>query len=95
MALLGLLELMASQGATVDQMYSAAKQANAFWFPDQMLEVATYMKAVEGKDFQAADARRVVSAELFSSKGYQQVFKQLADRGLIPQQSGAGSSCGV
>jgi hypothetical protein len=95
MALLGLLELMASQNATVDQMYTAAKQVNAFWFPDQMLEVATYMKAVEGKDFKAADAKRVVSAELFSSKGYQRVFKQLADKGLIPEQSDNGSSCGV
>jgi hypothetical protein len=95
MALLGLLELIASQGASVDQMYTAAKQVNAFWFPDQMLQVATYMKAVEGKDFSAADPKRVVSAELFSSQGYQQVFKQLADKGLIPEQSGNGSSCGV
>jgi hypothetical protein len=95
MALLGLLELMASQGASVDQMYTAAKQVNAFWFPDQMLEVAAYLKAIEGKDFSAADPRRVVSAELFSSKGYQQVFKQLADKGLVPQQSGNGASCGV
>jgi len=95
MALLGLLELMASQGATVDQMYTAAKQVNAFWFPDQMLDVATYMKAVEGKDFGAADARRVVSAELFSSAGYQKVFKQLTDKGLLPQEGGSGPSCGV
>jgi hypothetical protein len=41
MALLGLLELMASQGATVDQMFTAAKQVNAFWLPDQTRELAT------------------------------------------------------
>ncbi len=95
MALLGLLELMASQNASVDQMYTAAKEVNAFWFPDQMQEVATYLKAVEGKDFKSADPKRVVSAKLFSSQGYQKVFQQLAEKGLIPQQAGNGSSCGV
>jgi hypothetical protein len=29
-----------------------------------MLDVATYVKAIEGKDFGTADARRVVSTEL-------------------------------
>src|SRR5512136_2172416 len=48
MAMLGLLELMAGQGATTDEMYTAAKYVNAFWFPQQTLELATYFKATKG-----------------------------------------------
>lgn len=35
MAMLGLLELLASQGASEDEMYKAALQMNSFWFPGQ------------------------------------------------------------
>jgi len=35
MAMLGLLELMASQGTSEDEMYQTARQMNSFWFPDQ------------------------------------------------------------
>ncbi len=34
MAMLGLLELMASQGATETDMWNAALAVNSFWFPD-------------------------------------------------------------
>ena len=95
MALLGLLELMASQGATVDQMFTAAKQVNAFWFPDQTLELATYFKAVEGKDFKAVDARRIVGKEFMSGSGFNQVHQTLAAKGLLPQAPSSGQSCGV
>ncbi len=35
MAMLGLMELMASQGATEDDMYKTAQEVNALWFPGQ------------------------------------------------------------
>lgn len=95
MALLGLLELMAAQGATVDQMFTAAIQVNAFWFPDQTLELATYFKAVEGKDFKTVNARRIVGKEFSSGSGFQQVHRALASNGLLPQSPGKGQSCGV
>ncbi|MDO8443854.1 MAG: hypothetical protein Q7S78_02650 [Candidatus Azambacteria bacterium] len=38
MAMLGLLELMASQSASESQMYQAGRQMNSFWFPDQPQE---------------------------------------------------------
>lgn len=34
MAMLGLLELMASQGATEQDMYKVAQEVNALWFPE-------------------------------------------------------------
>jgi hypothetical protein len=95
MALLGLLELMASQGATEDQMYTAAKQVNAFWFPDQMLEVATYFQSVEGKDFNAADAKLVVSDKYFSGNGFRQTHQALVEKGLLPKAQSGGQSCSV
>lgn len=95
MALLGLLELMASQDATVDQMYVAAKQVNAFWFPDQMLEVATYFQSVEGKDFNAADAKLVVSDKYFSGNGFRQTHQELVAKGLLPKTQSGGQSCSV
>ncbi len=95
MALLGLLELMASQGATVDQMFTAAKQVNAFWFPSQTLELATYFKAVEGKDFKAVDARRIVGKEFSSGGGFNRIHQMLASKALLPQAPGSGQSCGV
>ena len=95
MALLGLLELMASQGATVDQMFTAAKQVNAFWFPDQTLELATYFKAVEGKDFKAVDDRRIVGKDFMSGSGFQATHRALVSKGLLPQAPSSGQSCGV
>jgi hypothetical protein len=95
MALLGLLELMASQDATVDEMFLAAKQVNAFWFPDQMLEVATYFQAVEGKDFDTVNAKEVVSDKYFSGNGFRQTHQALLERGLLPQTPSGGQSCGV
>lgn len=95
MALLGLLELLAAQGATVDQMFTAAKQVTAFWFPNQMLELALYIKAVEGKDFNAVDPRRLTGAEFMSGSGFQQLHRALTTRGLLPQAPGGGQGCGV
>ena len=51
MAMLGLLELMASQNATTDEMFETAKYVNAFWYPQQMLEVATAFQASKNVDF--------------------------------------------
>ncbi|HEY4495859.1 MAG TPA: hypothetical protein VJC04_00675, partial [Candidatus Paceibacterota bacterium] len=52
MAMLGLLELMASQGASEQEMWKAALAVNSYWFPDTYLTIATYMKnkSVEWKD---------------------------------------------
>ena len=61
MAMLGILELMASQGASADEMFAAAKYINAYWFPQQTLETALYLQVNEGVDYDKADARLVVS----------------------------------
>ena len=93
MAMLGLLELMASQGASTDEMFMAAKYVNAYWFPQQTLETAIYLKANQGIDFADADARLVVSRDFSSASGSSMVHESLQASGLLKQTPGQGGSC--
>lgn len=95
MAMLGLLELMASQNASADEMYKAAKYVNAFWYPQQTLEVATLFKASQKVDFTDADAKTFVSKQYSSGSGFQAVHQYLAQNGLLEQAPSSGGSCGV
>ena len=95
MALLGLLELMASQGASADDLFQAAKYVTAFWYPLQMLEIATAIQAAQKVDFNQADARAVVSQQIASISGFQAVHQWLAQNGLLQQAPSSGGSCGV
>jgi hypothetical protein len=95
MAMLGLLELMASQDATADEMFATAKYVTAFWYPQQLLEVATLFKATQHVDFARADARQVVSNKYSSGTGFQTVHQWLASNGLLEQAPSSGGSCGV
>lgn len=93
MALLGILELMASQGAGADEMFEAAKYINAFWFPQQTLETAIYLQLNEDVDFKNADAKLVVSENFSSAAGSSMVHQDLQRRGLLQQSPGQGGSC--
>ena len=95
MAMLGLLELMASQNATVKEMFEAAKYVNAFWYPQQMLEIATFFKTNEKVDFAKADSSKVVSRQYSSGSGFQAVHQWLASNGQLQQIPNSGGSCGV
>ncbi len=93
MAMLGLLELMASQNASVDEMFNAAKYVNAYWFPQQALEMAIYLKTNQGADFAKADARLVVSKNLSSASGASMVHQSRQSSGLLKQSPNQGGSC--
>ena len=93
MAMLGLLELMASKGASMDQMFDAAKYVNAFWFPQQNLETALYLKSNQEVDFKDADARLVTSAEFSSGSGFAAMHQRLQTSGILPQAPEQGGSC--
>ncbi|HEX7395070.1 MAG TPA: hypothetical protein VF313_09115 [Anaerolineaceae bacterium] len=95
MAMLGLLELMASQNASIDEMYTAAKNVNAFWFPQQTLEQATYFGASKNQDYPSIDARSIVGVSYSSISGFQQTHQWLAQHGLLYQEPKSGSNCGV
>ncbi len=93
MAMLGLLELMASQNASVDEMFNAAKYVNAYWFPQQTLETAIYLKTNQGTDFAKDDARLVVGKELSSASGAGMVHQSLQSSGQLQQTPSRGGGC--
>ncbi|MGE5073602.1 MAG: hypothetical protein ACM3MF_09260 [Anaerolineae bacterium] len=95
MAMLGLLELMGSQDASVGQMLAAAKYVNAYWFPQQAVEIAIFLKAAQNVDFSAADPRMVVGAQLSSASGAGQLHSQLKANGLLPASPENGGGCGA
>jgi hypothetical protein len=95
MALLGVLELMASNGATENQMYEAAKYFNAYWFPGNYYDIALYFKNKEGKDFRQVPGQVILSKEFSSASGAQSVKKWLIDKGVTEAPPKQGGGCGV
>ena len=95
MALLGMLEFMASQGTTVDELYEAAKYVSAFWYPQQATEVALFFQKNMDLAFADVDPKMAVGPEVFSGAGFQQVHQWLVSNEALPQPSGGGNSCGV
>jgi hypothetical protein len=96
MALMAVLELMASNGANEQEMYNASKYFNAFWFPGNYTDLATYFKNKEGKNFADIDAKTLLSKEFSSATGWQAAKLWLGNQGIIelPKQQGGGG-CGV
>lgn len=95
MAMLGLLELMASQDVSEDDMFIAAKYINAYWYPRQSMELATFFQKTRNVDFSQVDARQLLSAAYSSGSGFQAVHQWLAANGGLEQAPGGGNSCGV
>ncbi|MBI2484998.1 hypothetical protein HYW18_02530 [Candidatus Uhrbacteria bacterium] len=92
MAMLGLLELMAAQGATEDDMYKAALAVNAYWFPDTYLTVAKYMRDTQGTSWSKVSPKEILGAAYSSSSGYQRLRQQSAP---VQSSGGGGGGCGV
>jgi len=89
MAMLGLLELMASQGATEKEMWDAALAVNSYWFPDTYVTIATYMKQ-KGIEWNNVNPEQMLSADFSSASGYATIASQVTQ----PQQRGGGG-CSV
>lgn len=90
MAMLGLLELMASQGVSQADMYKYALAVNSYWFPDNYLTIASYFKS-KGTEWSKVDPKVILSAQYSSSQGYQQLLQQVQPQ-QAPQSKGG---CGV
>jgi hypothetical protein len=90
MAMLGLLEYLASQGATEDQMWNAAITANMSWFPDQYQTIAQYLK-IKGIDSKTVTPQMLLGAEYSSGSGFARIAAQVPQT----QQQRGGAGCGV
>ncbi|MBI2037173.1 MAG: hypothetical protein HYT14_02330 [Candidatus Liptonbacteria bacterium] len=89
MAMLALLELMASEGATEPELYHAALVANSLWFPDTYATLERYFKK-KGVAWDAVDPKEVLGYRYSSAAGYSQVLNEVE-----PVSEDAGGSCGV
>ncbi|MEK7495332.1 MAG: hypothetical protein AAB788_02885 [Patescibacteria group bacterium] len=95
MALLSVLQLLASNGATENQMFEAAKYYNAFWFPSNYYDLALYFKNKDGKKFSQVPAKIVLGKEFSSSSGWQAAKQWLINKGIVEQPPKTGGGCGV
>ncbi len=99
MALLGVLELMASNGATESEMFDAAKYFSSYWFPSQAVDVATFFKVTKDIDFKDIDAKVFVSKQFFSGRGWSGLKgwleSNLNSDVKQTESQGSGGGCGV
>ncbi len=89
MAMLGLLELMASQGVSEEEMYKTALLVNSYWFPDTYLTIAKYLET-KGISWDRADPKEILGVNFSSASGYKQILTQVS-----PPQRKSGGGCGV
>jgi hypothetical protein len=95
MALMSVMQLMASQGATEKELYEAGKYFNAYWFPGNYYDLALYFKNKEGKDFKDVPAEVILGKEFSSATGWSKAKEWLANKGIIQQPPKQGGGCGV
>ncbi len=88
MAMLGLLELMASQGVGEQVIWKTALTVNSYWFPDTYLTIATYMKS-KGVDWKDVNPQEILGANYSSASGYAQIASQVT----APNSSQSGNRC--
>ncbi len=90
MAMLGLLELMASQGVGEEEMYKAALAVNSYWFPDTYQTIARYMES-KGVVWGSVPPSEILGARFSSGPGFANVKAQITQ----PQQQQGGGGCSV
>src|SRR3989339_2085311 len=90
MAMLGLLELMASQGVSESDMYKIALTVNSYWFPDTYLTIAKYLKEKKNIDWEDANPKEILGRNYSSASGYQNILSQ-----ITPPATQSGGGCGV
>ena len=90
MAMLGLLELMASQGASEQEMWDTALVVNSYWFPDTYLTIATYMQS-KGIEWKNVNPQEILGKQFSSAQGYANIRSQVT----APSKTQSGGGCGV
>ena len=92
MAALGLAEIMASQGASADEIFRSLKAFNAYWFPNQYLTLAVYYKQ-RGTAWEKVSPRELLDSQHSSGSGWKQIDAAVKDESpLLPKSGGGGCS---
>ncbi len=90
MAMLGLLELMASQGVSEQDMWKTALAVNSYWFPDAYATIAAYMHG-KGIKWEDVNPQEVLGINYSSASGYARIAAQVTQ----PQEQRGGGGCAV
>ncbi len=95
-ALLGILQLGASQGLSEEELYRDALAFNSFWFPHNYIQTALYFKVVKNTDWEDVNPQEVMGYDYSAvSQWSKNVAEEIAKiPNLIPQDE-RGGSCGV
>ena len=97
-AMLGLMELAASQGRSDAEIMRLAKIANGFWYPQEYTEMALFFDVLKGLRWHEVTPGQALSTDFSSSAGWQRsVHVPLVRNGiLMPSgQGGGGGGCAV
>ncbi len=90
MAMLGFLELAASQNLDEKQIYKDALILNTFWFPNDYLTINQYLKE-NNQNWAKTDPKIILGKNFSSQQGMAYIKSQVKD---LPFATGGGS-CGV
>jgi hypothetical protein len=93
-AALGLAEMAAAEGASADEIFSALKGFNSFWYPDRYYTLAIHFDR-QGTEWEDVDARLVLSAEYSTASGWKSVAAGLESQAPTGQVPGGASGCGA
>ncbi len=89
MAMLGLLQLMAAEGVSEQDMYDIALKVNSFWFPQTYIDLARYFEE-QGQKWDTVDTKLALSKEYSSAQGYSTTRSKIQS---LPQSTQGSSSC--
>jgi hypothetical protein len=91
MAMLGLVEMMVSEGFSEKEIYDVALQVNSVWFPDTYMTIAKYLEDKKDTEWADANSKELLGMDYSSGSGYRNVLAQVKP---LPS-SGGGGGCGV
>lgn len=97
-ALLGLIELAASQGLSAEAVYRLALAANSYWFPDRYARTAQYFSQFAGHPWRSVSPSLILAADFSSLTGWRRRVDEPMWRAEVlppPDPKASAESCGV
>ncbi len=94
-AQLGLIELMASQGRSSAEIFSALQKFNEFYYASYYSKAAVYLGSTQHVAWDSVPASTVMSKNISSYSSMAYMEQYLQNNNMLPQSGSGSSSCGV
>lgn len=91
MAALGYIEMAVQQGVKEDQIFKDLLALNSFWFPQNYVELAAYLKQ-SGTEWSKVNPKLALSSQYSSSTGASSVRQSIQG---LPELNIQGGGCGA